>query len=512
MTNNQSITRPISCFKPRPLLAQICTILTMSLLLRPSYGLAAPTVTPTLAPYVSADGADGAVTLIHITVIDGTGARPLTDQTVRIERGSIAAIRPTASSDLADGRAVLDMSGRSVLPGLVGMHDHLFYVARAEDDAEHGHGYPTLLPQMSYSAPRLYLAGGVTTIRTTGSVDPYTDINLRREIEAGRWIGPHMDVTGPYLQGPGNPFVQMHTDETPAETKATVDFWAAKGATSFKAYTNLTRAQLKAAIEAAHAHGLKITGHLCSITYPEAAEMGIDNLEHGFYVNTQLDPGKTPDVCPDSGGGPTLKAMDPDGPAAKALIALLVRKHVAITSTLPLGDDNGADNWPLQQRQLDVMSPQARETLLYARNRIRQNAKRRDSYLASYNTDFRRAQQLERRFAAAGGLLLAGPDPTDDGHILPGFGDQREIELLVDAGFSPLEAIRIGTLNGAIYLGQQDRIGSIAVGKRADLMIVKGDPSTRIADIENVELVFRDGLGFDSARLLQSVQGKYGLY
>src|SRR5471030_3092003 len=279
MTNNKLIIRSTYSFRALQLLSQICTFLTMSLLLRPSYGLAAPMVTPTLAPYVAADGADGAVTLIHIKVIDGTGALPLSDQTVRIERGSIAVIRPTSSSDVADGRAVLDMSGRSILPGLVGMHDHLFYVARAEDDAEHGHGYPTLLPQMSYSAPRLYLAGGVTTIRTTGSVDPYTDINLRREIEAGRWIGPHMDVTGPYLQGPGTPFVQMHTDETPAETKATVDFWAAKGATSFKAYTNLTRAQLKAAIDTAHAHGLKITGHLCSVTYPEAAEMGIDNLE-----------------------------------------------------------------------------------------------------------------------------------------------------------------------------------------------------------------------------------------
>ena len=134
------------------------------------------------------------------------------------------------------------------------------------------------------------------------------------------------------------------------------------------------------------------------------------------------------------------------------------------------------------------------------------------TYMADYDTDFRRAKELERRFVAAGGLLMAGPDPTDDGHNLPGFGDQREIELLVDAGFSPLAAIRIGTLNGAIYLGQQDRIGSIAVGKRADRMIVKGDPSPKIADIENVELVFRDGLGFDSARLLQSVQGKYGLY
>ena len=469
-------------------------------------------VTPELAPYIAADGSDSAVTLIHARLIDGTGAAPLLDQTVTIEKGRISAIHPTNSLERPDGKSVLDMSGHSILPGLVGMHDHLFYVARAQNDAEHRQGFPTLLPQMSYSAPRLYLANGVTTIRTTGSMEPYTDINLKREIEAGRWIGPHMDVTGPYLQGPGNAFVQMHTDNTPEETKATVDFWAAQGATNFKAYTDLTRAQLKAAIDAAHAHGLKITGHLCSITYPEAAEMGIDNLEHGFEVNTQLDPGKKPDVCPESRGGPTLEAMDPDGTAAMKLIELLVRKHVAITSTLPVYDEDGAMNPPLKQHQLDMLTPQARETLLYWRNTDRQDVAKRERRKAYHDTMFKRLQTLELRFAAAGGLLLAGPDPTDDGHIIPGFGDQREIELLVDAGFTPLEAIKIGTWNGALYLGQQDQIGSIAVGKRADLMIVSGDPSSKIDDIENVELVFRDGMGFSSEKLLQSVRGKYGLY
>jgi predicted amidohydrolase YtcJ len=129
-----------------------------------------------------------------------------------------------------------------------------------------------------------------------------------------------------------------------------------------------------------------------------------------------------------------------------------------------------------------------------------------------YHVYFKQGQALERQFAAAGGLLLAGCDPTSDGHILPGFGDQREIELLVDSGFTPLEAIKIGTLNGATYLGQSDHIGSVAVGKNADLVVVNGDPSVRIADIENVELVFRDGLGFDSAKLLDSVKGKFGLY
>jgi imidazolonepropionase-like amidohydrolase len=114
-------------------------------------------------------------------------------------------------------------------------------------------------------------------------------------------------------------------------------------------------------------------------------------------------------------------------------------------------------------------------------------------------------------FAKAGGLLLAGPDPTGNGGVLPGFGDQREIELLVEAGFTPSQAIQIGTENGAIYLGQRDRIGTLAPGKQADIVLIKGDPSSNIADIENVETVFKAGVGYDSKKLIDSVRGQVGI-
>ncbi|HYL93003.1 MAG TPA: amidohydrolase family protein, partial [Alphaproteobacteria bacterium] len=124
----------------------------------------------------------------------------------------------------------------------------------------------------------------------------------------------------------------------------------------------------------------------------------------------------------------------------------------------------------------------------------------------------RRDMDLQRAFVAAGGLLLAGADPVGLGGNIPGFGDQREIELLVEAGFTPVQAIRIATLNGAVFLGRQDQIGTVAVGKNADLVVTKGDPATRIADIENVELVFKDGIGYDTKKLLDSVKGRYGEY
>jgi hypothetical protein len=287
-----------------------------------------------------------------------------------------------------------------------------------------------------------------------------------------------------------------------------VNYWADRGVTSFKAYMNITRAELKAAIEEAHKRGIKVTGHLCSVTYKEAAEVGIDDLEHGFFVNTQLDPEKKPDVCSASEGDYTLEHMDPNGPEAKDLIQTLVTHHVAVTSTLPVFETSLPGRPPLQQRVLDAMTAEAREAYLYFRSQraVKEPPKVDPAEL------FKRDMQLERAFAAAGGLLLAGPDPTGNGATVPGFGDQRGIELLVEAGFSPLVAIKIATLNGATYMGKQNQIGSIAAGKNADLVVVKGDPATHIADVENVEIVFKDGIGYDSKKLIDSVKGRYGQY
>lgn len=448
------------------------------------------------------------IVLAHIRVIDGAGNAPQGDRNVVIERGKIAAIQPGADVAESADTTVLDLHGYSVMPGLVGMHDHLFYIARPNIDEHWASEPPLLVPEMMFSSPRLYLAAGVTTMRTTGSVEPYADLNLKREIDAGKLIGPHIDVTGPYLEGAGSPFIQMHHLSNPQEARQFVNYWADRGVTSFKAYMNITRAELKAAIEAAHQRHIKVTGHLCAVTYDEAADLGIDDLEHGFYVNTQLDPGKQPDVCPPTTGAPTLMQMVPGGPEATALIAKLVKRKVAITSTLPVFESSVPGRPPLRQQVLDAMTPQARQAYLYMRNR--------PAWLPPRGTDpaamLKRDMELERAFVAAGGLLIAGPDPTGNGGVVPGFGDQRAIELLVEAGFSPVEAIRIGTLNGATYLGRQDRIGSIAVGKNADLVVIKGDPATRIADIENVEIVFKDGVGFDSAKLIASVKEHYGQY
>jgi len=444
------------------------------------------------------------VALAHVRVIDGTGAAVLEDQTILIGDGKIKSLGPSAAAKLPPNVQLVDLQGYTVLPGLVGMHNHLFFPQG---------GTPAIYSDMGNSFPRLYLALGVTTIRTTGSVAPFTDLEIKRLIDGGRMIGPKMHITAPYLEGRGAFTPVMHELTGPEDARRMVNFWADEGATSFKAYMNITRAELSAAVEEAHKRGLKVTGHLCSIGFREAAEIGIDNLEHGLLVDSEFVPDKRPDECPPgSAVSMSLRQLDLNSAAAQETIRTLVAKNVALTSTLPVFEAAGA---PLTQsgigatsallnpRVLNVMSTDARVRYLAARARV--------SSESDYVTLLRKAMDFERRFVRAGGLLLAGLDPTGNGGVVAGFGDLREVELLVEAGFTPVEAIKIASFNGAKFLGEDARIGSIAVGKQADLMVVKGNPAANISDIEKVEIVFKDGIGYDSEKLIQSVQGLVGI-
>ena len=444
-----------------------------------------------LRDYVKVDAP--VVALTNARVIDGTGAPPKEKQTIVIRDGSIAelgnASRVTAPADAT----VLDLTGKSVIPGLVMVHEHLYYPTG-----------PQVYGQLGQSFTRLYLAGGVTTMRTGGNVNGFMDLNLKRLIDAGQQPGPAIDATAPYLNGP-NAFLQMHALKDADDARRQVAYWADMGATSFKAYMNITRAELGAAVAEAHARGLKVTGHLCSVTYQEAADLGIDNLEHGFLASTDFVPEKKPDVCPGLGRGQqTVAALDENGEPFKALVKKLVEKHVTLTSTLTVFE-TFTPGRPLPPG-LDVLAPQLKEQFEKAHARTAQ------SKTSTYIALFPKAMQLERAFVRAGGLLIAGTDPTGSGGVVPGYSNQRQLELLVEAGFSPLEAISIGTRNGARYLGRDARIGTIAAGKQADLVVVNGNPAVTIADVRNVETVFKQGLGFDPVALVESVRGRAGIW
>jgi imidazolonepropionase-like amidohydrolase len=495
--------------KPRDLEASSGEIMRKILAIVLWGGSLAPAQTPSPAvqPFVKLNAP--IVALTHVRVIDGTGAAAREDQTIILNKGKIESVGDTSAASIPKDAQVLDLHGYTVIPGLVGMHEHMFYPA---GDA--------IFHEMAISFPRLYLAGGVTTIRTAGSIEPYMDLALKKEIDGGTVPGPQMHVTGPYLEGPGTWAPQMTELKTPDEAVATVNFWADRGVDNFKAYNFISSAVLKAAIDAAHKRGLKVTGHLCSLGFREAAALGIDDLEHGLEVDTEFFSGKKPDQCPiDSFARMTavageLNKMSVSDRPIQEMIQDLVTHHVAVTSTLPVFELTVPARAPLQRRVLDAMSMEARNQ--YLENRVRfdlpfRNPATGETMPSPWIKAFAREMEFEREFVKAGGLLLAGEDPTGIGGDLAGFGDQREVELLVEAGFTPAEAIHIATYNGAQYLGEAGRIGTIAAGKQADLVVIKGDPSKKIEDIENVETVFKDGVGYDSAKLIESVRGLVGI-
>lgn len=445
----------------------------------------------TVRQYVRVDAS--VVALTHVRLVDGTGAPPRADRTIVVRGDSIAAVGPSSSVEPPEGAEVLDLEGSTVVPGLVGLHQHLFYP-----------GAFGRVP-LPYSAPRLYLGAGVTTARTAGAYAAYAEMNLADRIAAGDVPGPTIVPTGPYLTGEPENWYQVGLSG-PEEARQVVRHWAGRGASWFKVDATISRAALAAVVDEAHRHGARVTGHLCSVTFVEAAERGIDNLEHGYITDSGLLDGKRPDRCPENSYR-RLSRLDMSQPRVDSVIERLVAADVAITSTLAVIEAVAPDRGRLDARTLRAMDPAKRESYLEER---RAAAEAADGEPSTWARLLEKEMDFERRFVEAGGLLAAGADPTGNGGALPGFGDQRNYELLVEAGFSPVDAIEIMTLNGARVLGLEDRIGSVEAGKEADLLVIDGDPVTNPSDIRNVKIVFRDGVGFDSGRLIRSVDGRVG--
>lgn len=443
------------------------------------------------------------IAITHVQVIDGTGAAPRADQTVLIENGRIAAVGrnvriPTNATQI-DGR------GKTLIPGMVGMHEHLFAPAPAPG--------PLIGQEQFVSAPLLYLASGVTTARTAGSMDPYGDLGVKREIDAGRAIGPDFDLTTPYLDSAPPSIPQFYALRDADDARETLRFWRARGFTSVKAYANIAPDILRVVIEEAHRLGMKVTGHLCSVGYEQAIAFGIDNLEHGPFISPDGDlaPQRLDGLCQSpSGVGQGAVGRDivpnvaPDSPQLQRLIQLMVARRVPLTSTLSVVEGGSDLDLTHNPRLRQLLAPVAWERI----NASREAQRARDDLIR-----MRLAKEMafERAFVAAGGILLVGCDPTGDGHTIAGLGDQRNIELLVQAGFTVPQVIRFATLNGAAYLGRANEIGSIAVGKRADLVLLDGDLMRDIHAIHRPDLVFKEGVGYDSTAIYASLAGYVAL-
>lgn len=439
---------------------------------------------------------DSVVVLANVTLYDGTGGAPRTGQSVVLRGNRIHAVGPTGRVDVPAGAKVHDLKGHTVLPGIIGVHNHLFYTAAGGRRVE-----------AATTSTRLYLASGVTTVRTTGSNAPYNDINIKGRIDRGEVPGPRIHITAPYFTGAGTGGYMAEV-ASPEQARRFVNYWGDEGATWLKAYTDIRSEDLKAAIDEAHKRGMKVTGHLCSVSFREAVELGIDNLEHGLPTASDFASGKQKDSCP-SGLLATATRPDNANPTTAAwreTIDLMVSRKVPMTSTLAVYEPIFPNRPPRDERAFAAMAPEVREAYLAQRKVIDENP---NPVLTE--PMLKNAMAFERAFAAAGGLLAAGVDPTGIGGALPGFGDQRNYELLIEAGFTPTEVVRIMTLNGAKVLGVDRDLGTVEAGKLADLVVLRGDLGAAPGVIRETAMVFKDGVGYDPAKLIASVKGRVGI-
>jgi len=436
----------------------------------------------------------GTYLLQNLILIDGTGGAAKANQDILIVGDKIEKVG--VDLPVPKGATAINMDGKSAMPGMVMLHEHLFY-PKTTPDANYG------VDQMSYSFPRLYLAGGVTSMRTAGSIMPQADLNIKKAIGRGEVPGPKMDVTSPHIDREGVGIFELGAIDSPEGAARAVNYYADMGITSIKVYNFITRDDLKAIVAAAHARNMKVTGHICSITYREAADIGIDNLEHGFFSCSDFVKGKQVDICDPFEMRKALLTIPVDSKEVTELITHLVSKKVALTSTINVFEPyTGREVVP--GGGIDALFPNAKEKV-YKRWASKQG---RDSldYLA-----FNKAKVWEKAFYDAGGLLVAGTDPTYDGRIVAGYANMRLLELFVEMGFSIPETIKICTLHGATYLEQAASIGTLEAGKIADLLIMDNDISKDISAIRSLNIVFKNGIGYDSKKLFKAAEGYVGI-
>ena len=424
-------------------------------------------------------------------VIDGTGAAAMENQTVVIRDGRIIQIGSNGKVAIPKGAKQISLRGKSLLPGWVMMHEHLFSA-----DSHHAE----LLRSHPLSFSRLLLAAGVTSARTAGAANPYLELRVQSGIEQNEFLGPDYDLTAPMFTA--HKVSKMRPYLTGLDdVKNRIRFWADRGFTSFKTKF-VTLAQMEVAIKETHKRGLKLIGHTCNVTYRDAAELGIDQIEHGFWsLGGDFDPEKVADQCNRVRTLERTTKLDPASSEVQAVFRTLIQNNVVISSTLeawvrafyaPHYMENIPDD------VLSLMTPVMREHYQLQLSQ-RKNEKDNSAYIS-------KLMALEAAFWRAGGILVVGSDAVlPHLGLLPGYSNLRSIKLLAEAGIPPVSVIKIATHNGAEAMGVLDDRGTVEVGKRADLLVINGDPSRDIDAIDNIDRVFKRGVGFDPKALRQSV-------
>lgn len=423
------------------------------------------------------------VLIKNIKLIDGTGGPIQQDKTILIEDGVFKKVFSSSDFEISKDVKVIDGKGKTMIPGLIGVHNHL-----------HIPGNPFL----GDIAAKLYLASGVTTIQTCGAASADREIEIAKKVETGAIKGPEIIPSGPYITGKGgnqNMIIPQNEDQL----RDTIKFWADKGVKWFKVYRNIEPEFLKIVIDEAHRNNTRITGHLCSVTFREASDMGIDAIEHGFNSASDFRNKKKVGEC--SGSREYVDELDLDSKEVTNLLEKLVENGTVLTSTLSIYEASIPSRSFIDKRSSEIMSESFRENFKDINERTdKEISKTREKRL-------RRIMDFEYKFYKIGGVLSAGVDAGR--HILPGFGDQRNFLLLREAGFTTQEAINIMTRNGALKLGRTD-IGTVEAGKRADFLILDGDLEFDDNAIQKLSEIYKNGVSYDPGSLLQGLKGKYG--
>ena len=422
------------------------------------------------------------IALINVKIIDGTGNQSRESQTVLIKNGRIINIGSSDEIVVSKESFSINLKGKTLIPGIIGMHNHMRIPRSA----------------MLSTSPRAYLGCGVTTIQTCGTGNPYEELAIAKSINKGEQPGPEIINSGPYFTGPeGKSNFIRFTDEK--MVRDTIKYWAKQGVKWLKVYRNTRPEDLKVIVDEAHKNQLKVTGHLCATTFTEAAEIGIDAIEHGFIHSYDHSADKEPNTCSGSNDFRTNLAIESE--AVKKVQQKLIEKGVALGSTLSIFEAQA--NAKADERDLEVMAPFHKDAYQHRKKR-KQELGEEWYFKKEWLT---KSMAYDLQFYRQGGLLVAGLDPGL--HNMPGFGDQKNYELFIEAGFKPEEAIQVMTSNGAKLLGRED-IGTIEKGKIANLVVLNGDLEVNAKIIREVELVFKNGIGYDPNKLISSIKGNIG--
>ncbi|MGG5487867.1 amidohydrolase family protein [Gaetbulibacter sp. PBL-D1] len=420
----------------------------------------------------------------NATIVDGTGKALKQNQTLIIKNGIFKEMGNDADIKIPHNATTINLKGKTIIPGIVGMHNHL-HIPR--------------FPDVGDVAAKLYLASGVTTIQTCGAASPYNELELSKRIKDAKQVGPEIIPSAPFITGQGgNPNMIIPRDTE--HLKDTMKHWLDQGVKWFKVYRNTNPDDLKTIIEVAHNNQAKVRGHLCSITFEEATKLGIDAIEHGLNSTSDFRTNKDYGQC--NGGREYMDDLIIDSPEVKRLQQLMIDNKVFLTSTVSIYEASIPNRAFADKRTIKAMSPFLQDQ--YKERRASFDKQMNDSIR---NNRLKRIMQFEYQYYKMGGLLCAGVDAGR--HVLPGFGDQRNYELLIEAGFKTEEAIQIMTGNGAKALERQD-VGTIQVGKRADFVILNGNLEKDATLIKNVETVFKKGIGYNPESILETIEEQFG--